>query len=464
VPPPAPSAGASAISELSQAVEELGRTVKDKIGPSLADTTIKLTALGVVLSKLGAVEGVLKPLVRNVSETFRRLADVEAWLKPFTLKLGDAFGKSAPAWAQSAAQAFDRLGSQVADLLKPVTVRIAGAVKWLASAASAVAAVSAAAPVAATAVAALASVMSGLVAKANPALVELFTFAMNDLQAVIGQGLAPAFRILSDLVRAFADTLATFMPQLGAAVGTILKPLADTLKILFEVFGNVAQVVAKVLTAVAPAFAALGEAFNAVLRAILPVVNLIVDVFGSILVGVMKAFAAVVETVVPPIVAFIQVIGDMVKWFVGKVRELLEFLGLLDPETPGTEKGKSFGASARSASTSSVESVLQKARESAFTLGNAAAEDPKLAVGKSIDAKVAEIKRAIEELPERFAAALARHLDKPVEAYAEFVDRATGTTAATDTLRPIDPDAFKRAEDFARRLGGGPGAVPAGGP
>jgi hypothetical protein len=461
VPPPAPSAGASAISELSQAVEELGRTVKDKIGPSLADTTIKLTALGVVLSKLGAVEGVLKPLVRNVSDTFRRLADVEAWLKPFTLRLGEAFGKSAPAWAQSAAQAFDRLGSQVADLLKPVTVRIAGAVKWLASAASAVAAVSAAAPVAAAAVAALASVMSGLVAKANPALVELFTFAMNDLQAVIGQGLAPAFRVLSDLVRAFADTLATFMPQLGASVGTILKPLADTLKVLFEVFGNVAQVVARVVTAAAPAFAALGEAFNAVLRAILPVVNLIVDVFGSVLVGVMKA---VVETVVPPVVAFIQVIGDMVKWFVGKVRELLEFLGLLDPETPGTEKGKSFGASARSASTSSVESVLQKARESAFTLGNAAAEDPKLAVGKSIDAKVADIKKVIEDLPERFAAALARHLDKPVEAYAEFVDRATGTTAATDTLRPIDPDAFKRAEDFARRLGGGPGAVPAGGP
>lgn len=499
MPPPSAGLGSAAFADLSRAVEELSRAVSDRLGPSLADTTIKITAFGVVLSKLGAIENVLKPLVRNVTDTFRKLADVDNWLKPLTQRLNISFQKLGDAglvegWLKPFTRAIGdvfkalvtgdafkpltravagvaRAGAQAVTDPKEFTRTVAGAVTNLAGLAGGIAAVSAAAPIAAGAVVAMGSVMAGFVEKANPALVQLFTFALNDLQAVIGQGLAPIFRLFTEVVRAFADTLVTFMPVLGNAVAAILKPFVDTLMMLFDVFGNVMQVVGKLATALAPVIQALMAVVNAVLTALMPVVNLIVDVFGSILIGAMKAFAYVVETVLPPIAAFITVIGDMVAWFIQKIRDLLEWFGILDAETPGTVKDKSRGASTRSASTSSVESMLQKARESAFTLGNVSGGDPHLAMGKSIDERVKLIADYLRTLPERIAKALRDFGNEVVDGVVESVTTGWGSTssvldakvAAATAPRFFDP-AIASFRDFTARAGAAAGAVPAGGP
>jgi hypothetical protein len=75
----------------------------------------------------------------------------------------------------------------------------------------------------------LESVVKSLIemtAKANPGIFQLWTFAINDLQAVIGHSFTPLLEELTSLVRFFGDLLNTILPS-PAEMETLLAPLKD---------------------------------------------------------------------------------------------------------------------------------------------------------------------------------------------------------------------------------------------
>lgn len=63
----------------------------------------------------------------------------------------------------------------------------------------------------------------------SPAILQQFNFALEDLQATIGQAFAPAFKILTELVRQAADTIAPLMEQLAPIMAELAKALGEAL-------------------------------------------------------------------------------------------------------------------------------------------------------------------------------------------------------------------------------------------
>lgn len=166
------------------------------------------------------------------------------------------------------------------------------------------------------------------VSKANPAVFEQFTLALNDTLAVIGQGLAPVLQVVTEMMRMFGDTLAVFSRDVGGALAVILQSLMPVFEVFLEAFAQVGTLVADVLKQVAPAIRFIMEGIR--------------DVFNWI--------------------------GDKVKW-------LLSLVGV-ELSSPDIKRGASAGAATRSASIGSVADLVSKAQTSAFSLGNASSSVP----------------------------------------------------------------------------------------
>lgn len=317
----------------------------------------------------------------------------------------------------------------------------------------------------------LGEAMGSLVAKAAPGVLMKFTQAADDLQAVVGNALIPVFELVTEVVRAAADTVSTFAGTIGGALGAVLRPFIDVLKVFFDVFGKVGQVIGKLATAAAPALAAFGQAMLAVYEALQPIINLVIDLLGGAFTLVMKGLAEVITTVVPYITAFVKVIGDMAKAFTDMIREALAFIGISLPEAAGTKPGSSVGAAAKSTSIGSVESVTAKAMQAAFSLGNGAGGDPAKEAAKAAEEtakRAKEIRDAINALPEKLATAIKNGATDRVE---NIVAPAKGALSDATGGLLGNPENFQRgwkvategARDFANRAIGGSGTVGGGG-
>lgn len=163
------------------------------------------------------------------------------------------------------------------------------------------------------------------VAAFAPAEAELFNQALRDMTAVIGEQLVPVTRAARDIVRWFADAMATFTPIVRGFI-------EDGIEVM------------------RPAFQALARAFESSLPRIMPVVKLI----GEVLV-------AALDAVITPLTYLIEMFAKLSEAF-------NEFFGL-EAVQMGNSRGKAFAP----ANTTSVQNMLTKAQTSAFGLG---AESP----------------------------------------------------------------------------------------
>jgi hypothetical protein len=207
--------------------------------------------------------------------------------------------------------------------------------------------------VATTGIIAVGSALGTFANKANPAVFAQFQLALDDLMAVIGQALVPLFtNFLIPALRIAGDAL-TYLFPIFSALTVALKPVLDVFEFMTDVTYEL--------------FSALG---------------------------------AVVQKITPYFVAFTKVLGDMVRQLGKWIQDILGYLGI-DIGEFGAERGISVGASARTAQTGSIESVIQKAQAVAFG-GPGGIGDPARATATGVaalNAKAEEIYKAMLKIP-----------------------------------------------------------------
>jgi hypothetical protein len=286
--------------------------------------------------------------------------------------------------------------------------------------------------------------IAGFVQLASPGTVQLFNRALEDSTALIGRAFTPILELLTEVIRAGADSLGGFV-EVGGRVAQGLRPLVGALGVLSESFGRVGLVVGRAADALAPMWVALSESMAEVMGALQPLVDLMIDFGGEVLVELAKAFVTAVNEIVPYVTAAARAFGDLARWLADVGRAALALFGLDLPNESGTREGSSVGAAAKSASVGSLESTLQKATISAFSLGSASTS-PELTTAtatKEIAQKATEIYReirgavtAIENLPDRLGQVVAGAVNGVTsgvrEAAAPAVDAVSGALAAAD--------------------------------
>lgn len=122
--------------------------------------------------------------------------------------------------------------------------------------------------------------IASIVEKMNPAAVEMFSRAMDDLTAVMGDLLLPILEAGTGLVRRFADILNSIVPAFDPII-----------EVIVELVGIMADLLLPIFEAVTP----LIQLFGAILKSMMPVVQFLADIFKKVL-GVIGMFTkALVE-------------------------------------------------------------------------------------------------------------------------------------------------------------------------
>lgn len=296
--------------------------------------------------------------------------------------------------------------------------------------------------VAADAIAGLGQQMAHFVRSASPGTVMLFNNVLEDMNAVIGQALKPVLEVVTVVARTFADTLTLLVP-IGGAVALGLKPLVGAFGAFMETIGRVFHVVRRLADQLAPMWNAMSGAIYEVMKAIQPLVDLLIDGLGAAMLEVQGVFVTALTTVVPYVSAFARAMADFIAWMVKGTRVFLAMLGISLPDESGSRPGGSVGAAAKSANIGSVDSALQKALTSAFSMGTGAS-DPAVetaSAAKALAAKAneiyGEIKKSVEWL----------------EKISTAVSKTTG--GASDVVKRVSPVAggvgvaLANADEFA---------------
>jgi hypothetical protein len=198
--------------------------------------------------------------------------------------------------------------------------------------------------------------------------------AIGGLEAVTG-GLQPIIDQLTPTLSGLLDVMGQALGSISGAIGGVLPMVAK----FIEWLSSLAAMLSNTFEQLAPAIAGVMDVFSALMEAVRPMQELWI----SVLVGGVQLLGQAIAAVAPYIVVFVETMGNMVKQFVGWIREILSIIGINLPEfgagggPPKGEKGQAQ-TPARGTSTTDVESVLRKARESAFSLGGGGGQKPEV--------------------------------------------------------------------------------------
>jgi hypothetical protein len=123
---------------------------------------------------------------------------------------------------------------------------------------------------------AVADLISKFTNAINPAIMEQFSMAMNDIFAVVGQALTPAFEILTPAIQMMGDFLASILPnteslfqELMPALDTIRNALATIAPLLNEGLVFALELLVKVTNVLVEAFRTASKAFAEIMIALL---------------------------------------------------------------------------------------------------------------------------------------------------------------------------------------------------
>jgi phage-related protein len=303
-----------------------------------------------------------------------RLGDV---LRDFGDKISGLFqGKAAEpvrAFIDKVAGAFQGRG---ADMVKDYVGKAMGAISsFLGTAGKALGAVAGAGGAAIGAIVGLGEVMSQFVGLASPAVLQMFTTALQDMMAVIGQAMLPIMEAITPIIRLAADTLSTFVSTIGSSLAGMVESFMPVLRELFDFWGREGQVIAQVFQAMTPVVQQVAEVFGQLWKAIDPVYELLLDVVGNLIISSVRLLADVLKAIVPIITAVATAVRDLLQEFSNFVRDIFGFKELTK-RGEGTKPNASLNAAVRNVSVGTLESNIQSAQKSAFMLGTAGAAKP----------------------------------------------------------------------------------------
>ena len=298
------------------------------------------------------------------------------------------------------------------------------------------------------AVTAVGNAMAQFVQLANPAIVQRFRFAADDLTASIGRGLIPAMNFATKITRAFGDVVFTLSGPFQRLSNSVFKPL-----------GEAADAVLAALSPVVRMFGRLTDLAGAILR---PFGAMASALFKIVSFGAEGAFAGLEASITPIIeglTAVAIILGRGAEAFNrmvdGAIKRIRSFLGI-SPSIAGA----STGAAVRNVGLSSVESYQNKAMTTAFSLGTASAEE-RTAKGvedmvKALDNLPKNIWEYVKALPEEIAVALARLLpgggsENPGSIMGSIMGSIPGAPSAP-SLSTIGRDSGRWLDRQVRRL------------
>lgn len=248
---------------------------------------------------------------------------------------------------------------------------------------------------------------TGIVETAFSVVAQVFkTFAQafGAVVSALAPGLTVLVSVLQKLIPVIFDLVKAWLVLVGIVSAPIWAPLAAGLFLVVKA----AELLGPMLKAAAAAFVSVWDL----------VTDLFVDLgaslvdFVSDLLGLDSAwsdFKSALNEVQAHVIAFVQVLRDMVQDVVSWVRDLFGLQSLVSKSVQASAAGAgagiagvlgkdNTGAAARSVSTGSVENVLQTARERAFQLGSGAnkPEERTATAADSIATRAAEIKTQID--------------------------------------------------------------------
>lgn len=123
-----------------------------------------------------------------------------------------------------------------------------------------------------------------MVGKMNPALVQMFEFAMDDLMAIMGQSLQPILQAVIGVVRQLGDMFATLQPvidpviqsiaKLVGIIGKMIEPIAKIAIPIFQLFGAILEGI------VIPIFEKFVDALKWLADGVLKLVNKIIEAYN----------------------------------------------------------------------------------------------------------------------------------------------------------------------------------------
>jgi hypothetical protein len=250
------------------------------------------------------------------------------------------------------------------------------------------------------AVTSLGRAMLPFVEKASPGVASLFTQVSNDFTASIGRAMVPALQQVTKFTRAFADV--TFA-------------LAGPVAALVRAFDPLLALLPKITDALTPVLRFVGKFIVLLAELVRPLADLTATVVGSALEVLTLHLKGMFAQLTPGITILAEVTRATATFFKmlqsNGVFDLLRQAGLLGGDTV---TGESVGAAATGAQVGSVESALNRALSSAFSIGGAASPEERSATYlqdmldkvKGIADDMTVLITNVEQLPENIANAI----------------------------------------------------------
>jgi phage-related protein len=421
---------------------DLGKQVNDLIGNVLSKT---LKTLVSDLAKAGtAIQYIFGGLAGKIASSLAPIGSkISGALSPIGNLIGGMLSKiKVGSGGGTGGVIGDALGKAKSALIGATQGKAADVLKGLIGG---IGKFAGAAGAAAGAVIGLGQAMVSMVGKANPAFVQQFQVALDDLQATVGRALIPVFEVVIQVTRVVGDTIATFANTIGSVLGTVANAVMPILVNQFEVLGHIGQALGDVLKALTPATVSLCAVFTSLSQAMKPLMNVLIDALGGAFVTVLGNVAKAIAWATPYFVAWIRIFERVVSTIVGWIRQALEYIGLLDAEKPGTAAGASVGQAAKSANIGDPKDILAAAQKAAFSLGKG--DTPEAKVTNAIDKAADKIIEEMGKLPEKLATAIRDYAkDKVRDTVARVVP---GVDTAEEKKNGTGKSLFQSAVDTA---------------
>ncbi len=307
-----------------------------------------------------------------------------------------------------------------------------------------------------------------------------FAAAATAVQVVMSGGLVPIF---SALVGAFTGVLAASgafqksFDELGGIIsgvlnefGKALSTLAPVAQPFLQFIGDMGKLLAGTVASYSNLFASLAPEIGAITAAALEFKNalvLVITAFQGTSVAIFSTaiqnLAFLMARAAPYVGAFARIVGNLVE---NIIRWTSSLFGITIPDlkAPKGEVANNFGAAAKSTSTGSVEDVLRRARESAFSLGTGSSkpEDKTAAntdaINKAIREQQAKIDALvtaaqgtwedIKTLPEKVEG----YLSAAASIIVQAINKIVPTAPSVPALPAIPGVGGATVEDVAREL------------
>ena len=244
------------------------------------------------------------------------------------------------------------------------------------------------------AVAGIIATAQPFVAALNPALVEQYERAQNDLRATIGYALTPIITYATRAVREFAGILLPSVQRLRPVVDKISAAFSGAASGAFRFLGLIVERLVARLERLADSIVSFVDSFGAIFEVITAFEEAIGDIFAPF-----EAYARIADlqaAVFRKLVTATTAVVALFLKFVGATATLAAFRAGLDKAVERRKSPVTGGLTAapKDASTGSVEDVLKRLNERAFvSTSGPEAKAPEVALLEEIKGVIGTIEQ-----------------------------------------------------------------------